>query len=107
LLVFGKRALLDWLAVQLRSQIFRAGKLRGGGFAAVGVIARVRIFAGQGSVGAGEGESERNENRRNAGEQLVEKILACQHPRLAYFAPAFRLTLGHLKVAATDRFTRL
>jgi hypothetical protein len=41
------------------------------------------IFACQGSVGTEEGEAERKENRRNAGELLVEKILACQHPRLA------------------------
>jgi hypothetical protein len=43
-----------------------------------------------------EGQAGYKENRRNAGEQLVEKILACQHPRLAYFTP------GHLKVAAAS-----
>jgi hypothetical protein len=43
-----------------------------------------------------EGQAGYKENRRNAGEQLVEKILACQHPRLAWFS------LGHLKVAAAS-----
>jgi hypothetical protein len=51
-------------------------------------------------MSAEESEAEREEKRRNAGEQLVQKILACQHPRLAYIADC-SLTLGHLKVAAT------
>jgi hypothetical protein len=82
------------------------GKLRCGGLAAVGIIASVGSFAGQGSVRAEEGETERKENRRNAGEHFVQKILACQHPRLAYVAAAFRLAVGHLKVAATQKLNR-
>src|SRR5882757_2779511 len=83
LLVFGKRALLDGLAVQLCAHLFSASKLRRSGLAAIGIVAGVGIFAGRGRQSAEYGEDEREENWRNAGEQLVEKILACQHPRLA------------------------
>ena len=80
------------------------GKLRGSGLAAVGIIASVGIFAGKGSVGTEESNTKRKENRRNAGEHPVQKILACQHPRLAYFA--FPLMPGRLLVAAMDWLNR-
>src|SRR5882757_3700177 len=48
LLVFGKRALLDGLAVQLCAHLFGARKLCGSGLAAVGVVVRSGVFACRG-----------------------------------------------------------
>src|SRR3984893_1582517 len=83
LLVFGKRALLDGLAVQRCAQFFGARKLGGSSLTAVGAVVSFGMFTRMGRVGAAAGKTTCEANPGNEGSLLVEKIVACQHPRLA------------------------
>src|SRR5258705_11585998 len=58
LLVFGKRALLGGLAVQLCAHFFGASKLCGSGLAAIGVIVRSGIFTCQGRKSEEDGKTD-------------------------------------------------
>src|SRR5712675_3440904 len=63
LLVFGKRALLGGLAVQLCAHLFSARKLGGSGLAAVGVVVRSGVFSCRGRESAEERKPDGEENR--------------------------------------------